>query len=544
MRFGPVAVQDAAGAVLAHAIDVAGQTWKKGRRLSEADLQDAKTAGIASVIAARFDDGDVAEDEAAAALAATLSSSKIVARAPATGRVNLYAEQAGLFRADRHLVDRLNAVDPAITLATLIDGAVVQAGQLVATVKIIPFATSRISLQQAKTVGRDGALIALAPFAAKRVGLIQTLLPGTNAKMLDKTSEVTKRRLGRSSSRLTEEMRCAHEVEALTDAISTAAARSELVLVFGASAVSDPADVIPAAIRAAGGVVERVGMPVDPGNLLVLGSLGDVPVVGAPGCARSPKENGFDWVLDRLLAGISVTSDDIAGLGVGGLLAEIRSRPAPRETASSEERGSSSSRTSGVAAIVLAAGRSSRMGDNHNKLLAEFDGVPLVRRVVEQVCGAGLDETLVVVGHQGDRVQEALSGLPLRFIKNDAASDGMSTSLKAGVAALLPQTRGALVVLADMPGVVTADFQAMLDVFAQSEGPTIVRATHGGKRGNPVLLPRACFDDIALLEGDVGARGIVESGSYPVVDVELGRAASLDVDTPEALQAAGGVLVR
>ncbi|WP_204333402.1 hypothetical protein, partial [Proteus mirabilis] len=85
----------------------------------------------------------------------------------------------------------------------------------------------------------------------------------------------------------------------------------DLVLVFGASAIADRRDVIPAALEQAGGEIEHLGMPVDPGNLLMVGRLGEVPVLGAPGCARSPKENGFDWVLTRLLAGLPVTKADI-----------------------------------------------------------------------------------------------------------------------------------------------------------------------------------------------------------------------------------------
>ena len=101
-------------------------------------------------------------------------------------------------------------------------------------------------------------------------------------------------------------------------------------MVFGASAIADRRDVIPAAIEAAGGAVEHFGMPVDPGNLLLVGRVGEKPVIGAPGCARSPKENGFDWVLQRLLAGLAVTRSDITRLGVGGLLMEIVSRGQPR----------------------------------------------------------------------------------------------------------------------------------------------------------------------------------------------------------------------
>src|SRR5690606_8991058 len=154
---------------------------------------------------------------------------------------------------------------------------------------------------------------------------------------------------------------------------------------------ADEEDVIPAGIRRAGGRVERTGMPVDPGNLLVLGSIGDKPVIGTPGCARSPKENGFDWVLDRLCAGIPVNSGDIAKLGVGGLLMEIPSRPQPRE-------GKPKAPLT-VGAVLLAAGRSSRMG-GPNKLLARFDGVPLVRHSADRLAGAtNVSPIVTVVGH-------------------------------------------------------------------------------------------------------------------------------------------------
>src|SRR5690606_9598904 len=115
-------------------------------------------------------------------------------------------------------------------------------------------------------------------------------------------------------SQLSGERRTAHDAAAVEAAIRAMSPDCDMVVVFGASAMCDPDDVIPAAIRRAGGEVLRTGMPVDPGNLLVLGRLGDKPVLGAPGCARSPKENGFDWVLDRLVAGLDVTASDIAGM--------------------------------------------------------------------------------------------------------------------------------------------------------------------------------------------------------------------------------------
>jgi molybdenum cofactor cytidylyltransferase len=283
---------------------------------------------------------------------------------------------------------------------------------------------------------------------------------------------------------------------------------------------------------AAGGEVRRVGMPVDPGNLLVLGKVGATTVIGAPGCARSPKLNGFDWVLDRLLAGLDVGSDDIAAMGVGGLLMEISSRPQPREAATR-------ARSLEVHALLLAAGRSRRMG-GPNKLLALFDGTPLARRTAEALGASGAAALHVVVGHQAGELRSALAGLDARIVENPEFETGLASSLKAGIAALPENAAGALVALADMPGVTAAVYDRLIEAFRRSDGEAIVRATHAGKRGNPVILPRALFAEVARLEGDTGARHLVEASELPVIDVEIGAAASLDVDTPEAMLQAGG----
>ena len=183
---------------------------------------------------------------------------------------------------------------------------------------------------------------------------------------------------------------------------------ADLLIAFGASAITDENDVIPAAIRAAGGEVSHFGMPVDPGNLLLIGELDGRPVLGAPGCARSPAENGFDWVLNRLLAGLEVRREDITGMGVGGLLMEIVSRPQPREPAAVEGDKK-------VAAIILAAGQARRMG-GPNKLTARFDGEPLVRRVAEHALKSKAGPVIVVTGHRAEEIAAALAGLDVRMV--------------------------------------------------------------------------------------------------------------------------------
>ncbi|WP_217574498.1 NTP transferase domain-containing protein [Mesorhizobium sp. GbtcB19] len=536
MKFGPVAIDEAEGAVLAHATTAGEKRFRKAHRLSGEDVAALKAAGISEVVAAVLEEGDLGEDAAAAKIADGMSHRNIEVKSAATGRVNLHASASGVFTVDVGMIDAINAVDPAITIATLAQHAPVEQGQMVATVKIIPFAVASSLVDAAVKICAGREIFAVNAYRPINVGVIQTVLPGTKPSVLDKTLRVTEARLARSGGRLTAERRTPHEVAPVAAAAAALARDNDMVVIFGASAMSDFADVVPAAIERAGGTVIRAGMPVDPGNLLVLGTLDGKRVVGAPGCARSPKENGFDWVLDRLIAGLDVTAGDIAGMGVGGLLMEIPTRPQPREPSPQPARSALK-----VDIVLLAAGRSSRMG-GPNKLLALFDGEPLVRRTAGRALGSQAAGTIVVTGHQRERVRSALGGLEVKLADNPDFADGLASSLKAGIAKVAPDAAGAMIVLGDMPGVSSRDLDSLIDAFRRSGGHAVVRASHQGKRGNPVLLPRSLFAAVAQLEGDTGARHLVEAEGLDVIDVEIGQGASIDVDTREALEGAGGVL--
>ncbi len=196
-----------------------------------------------------------------------------------------------------------------------------------------------------------------------------------------------------------------------------------------------------------------------------------------------------------------------------------------------------------VAAVVLAAGMASRMGTGAgHKLLAEFSGVPLVRHCVETVLASNADRTVVVTGHRAADIEEALAGLDVSFVRNDDYASGMASSLITGLDAIAAEADGMLVVLADMPGISTPDLDRMIAAFPAQEGHAIVRAVADGKRGNPVILPRAAFSAVRRLQGDIGARQIIENSGLAVVDIDIGTAAHLDLDTPDAVLAAGGVL--
>ncbi len=536
MWFGERAIDEAAGALLAHGVRAPGAMFKKGRRLSEADIAALRTAGVERVVVAVLETGDVAEDEAAGRLARAAAGAGTTVAEAFTGRANIHAEGRGLLVLDEERIHRFNLADEAITIATLQPHAVVDAQAMVATVKIIPFAAPAAAVERCLGMLAEGPLVRVAPFPPWRCRLIQTELAGTSAKMLDKTVRVTAERVARVGGELLGETRCAHRAEALAPAIREAeAAGFDMLLIAGASAITDRRDVLPAGVVLAGGCIEHFGMPVDPGNLLLMARLGERPVLGLPGCCRSPRLNGFDWVLERLAAGIEVGREDIMRMGIGGLLMEIGSRPQPRE-------GSPGTRTAApkIASLVLAAGQSRRMG-GPNKLLAEVDGKPLVRHAVEAALASRAAQVVVVVGHQQHEVRKALRGCKVRFVTNDDFAAGLSTSLKAGIGVLGEDVDGAVVCLGDMPRIAPPHIDRLIAAFNPLEGRSIVVPTWQGKRGNPVLWGRAHFQEFGALAGDVGARHLIGQHADELVEVAMEDAASqIDVDTPEALAALKG----
>lgn len=536
MKFGPLPLEEAEGAIAAHSVRLPDGAVRKGSVLGAADIARLAAAGLREVVVARLEPGDLGEDAAAQRLSHAVSGAGVDARAAFTGRANLHAGTAGVLRVDDAALDAFNGVDEAITLATLPDFSVVAAGDMVGTVKIIPYGVPAAQVAAAEAAG---AVLHVAPFRLRRVGLVSTLLPGLAAKVVDKTRAVTRGRLAGFGAQIACERRVPHEAPALEAAIRDVLAQGvDLVLVFGASAIADRADVIPAALVAAGGEVVRLGMPVDPGNLIMLGRHGTVPVLGAPGCARSPRENGFDFVLARLAAGIEVTAADIARMGRGGLLTDIATRPHPRAEAVAATGD-------GFAAVILAAGRSSRMGTGGNKLVAKVDGVPVVRRAAEAALASRARPVIVVTGHEQAHIADALHGLDVVLVHNPDFASGMASSLRAGIAAVPADAAGALVLLGDMPLVEAGLLDRLMAAHAPQEGRLICVPVDGGQRGHPVLWSRRYFAELCALEGDIGARHVLAANADAVAEVPVsGEGAFLDVDTPALLVEARAAAAR
>lgn len=334
MKFGPVAIADSVGSIVAHSVRHDGLVLKKGEIVTKSHVESLRAAGVTEVVVAQLENDDVGEDEAAGLLARAVAGAHVRVEKPFTGRSNLFAQRAGVLVIDEDGVDRVNDVDETLTVATLSPWKGVVEGEMIGTVKVIPYAAPRRALDVAIAASRKD-IIRIAPFTPKKVGVVSTVLAGLKPATITKTLRVMGERIAPMGGEISCDLRTPHDAHALADAIRKAQEQSDMIVVFGASAITDRRDVIPSALVSAGGEIVHLGMPVDPGNLLLVGRIAGKPLLGAPGCARSPKENGFDWVLQRLFADLPVTSADIKRMGVGGLLMEIVSRGHPREASAS-----------------------------------------------------------------------------------------------------------------------------------------------------------------------------------------------------------------
>jgi len=539
MKFGSMPLDHARGGIMAHSQRVGETMIRKGARLDEAAIAALREAGRSDVVCAMLEPGDVPEDIAADRLATPLVSPLIARSRAATGRVNLSAEVPGLLRVHTAMIDQLNSIDEALTIGTLPDYAVVAPKDLVATIKIIPFSVPGTVLTVAETLARqNGAPLTLYPFRHLRVGLVATELPGLKDSTTDKTIAVTEQRITQLTGSLLPPVRCPHDEESVARALEgLIAAGADMLLVIGASAVLDRRDVGPAGIVRAGGEIVHFGMPVDPGNLICVGRIGDKPALVLPGCARSPKLNGIDFILTRLFAGLKVTSGEIMRMGVGGLLKEFDNRPLPREKAPATLRVGAAPRSAPtIAAVVMAAGRSRRMAPHNKLLVTDQAGKTMIARVVDNVLSSNARPIMVVTGHQADQVEHALGGRPVRYVHAVDYAQGLAESLKAGIAAVPPECAGAIVCLGDMPLVTGRMIDRLLSVYDPEEGRSIVLPTFRGKQGNPMIWDRKYFPEILAISGDSGARFLVGKYAEAVAEVEMADDAVLrDFDTTESL---------
>ena len=332
MKFGEVALDEAVGGILAHKLfDDAGKlVFNKGHVLNAEDIAVLRQRGLQRITVTQLSSADLHENEAAARIGAAVAGQQVRMRAPGVGRANLTAGAGGVLHVDVPALELINNIYDGITIATRRAYSLVDAGEMVALVKVVPFGVPAARVVDVERIAEaSAAVLHVRPLQAMRVALIVSGTDATRERLLRSFHDPVRRRIEGWGSQLLKPAFCAHTPESVAQAIG-AQSGADLILVASVSAIMDREDVVPAALLQAGGSITLHGVPVDPGTLLMMGYLGDVAVVGAPGCIKSPKTNVIDWILPRLLSGERLTRANLVSMGHGGLLQDIAERPMPR----------------------------------------------------------------------------------------------------------------------------------------------------------------------------------------------------------------------
>ncbi|MCL4296387.1 MAG: molybdopterin-binding protein [Anaerolineae bacterium] len=322
MRVVRVPLNEAAGHILLH--NQAGpdgrKALKKGQRLTAADIALLRDLGREQVYIAILAEADLDENAAARRLGQIMTSQGLEPSSATTGRVNLMATFAGLFKVNVESLLSFNDIT-GVTLATIPNNSVVQPKTMVGTIKIIPYGLPHADLAAAEAIAGASRLVEVKPFVVRQAALITTGSTAAREKVIKSFTPALRDRLAGYNTTLLEGPYVSEDEVEISQALQWALnSGAKMILVAGETSIMDVDDITPRAIKAVGGEIVHYGMPVEPGNLMLLAYCGDIPIVGAPGCAKSRSYNVVDMVLPRLASGEHLTRRDLIALGHGGLL--------------------------------------------------------------------------------------------------------------------------------------------------------------------------------------------------------------------------------
>ena len=523
--------KESQGSILAQSYNLSERKLSKGTRVSKAIVELLNKENIKTILCAVPHENDLDEDAAAEAISKAIDRNRLYAEEASTGRVNFRTPALGVVRYNRELIKKINLVDESIAFSIVEHNQLLAKNDLIATLKIIPFFVSKIYVERVVALLSKHEIFKIHRLEEKKVGFIQTYYDWQKRSIFKATSNVTRSRLDALGCLLEKETLIPHDHESLCSEIkSSLDSGAQVLLISGASAITDRSDYIPKAILSVGGEIIQYGLAVDPGNLLLIGQIGNTTIIGMPGCARSPKLNGFDWVLQLLMANIPITKEELADMGAGGLLMEIASRPLPRALSKSVNK-----REKKIMGVILAAGNSTRMGKD-NKLLRNVGEASLIRNTAVEMLKSDLDSCSIVLGYQSDKVAEVIKDLNINLILNPLWQEGQASSLKAALNTLDDTYSDLLIMLGDMPGVKTRHINKVIEehLLANNRKSKITIPSFNGRKGNPVIWGRSFFPDLSNIEGDLGGRALFSQHPAAINLLDVDDSAFVtDADTPE-----------
>ncbi|MFT6497506.1 MAG: molybdenum cofactor cytidylyltransferase [Alphaproteobacteria bacterium] len=528
MKFENKPVINAIGMVSAHSHSTASGRISKGTTLEKLHIDELISMGVSDINVYHLEEDDVEESKASLLIAKAIANESLKVSLAFNGRTRIYAEKDSIFLVNKSIVDQINQMDESIAISTLNDQDIAYKNDLVLSVKIITYSISNLLLNQVLDLIKKNWVIFLKPFHPLSLAVIYTKSKNQKESLINNAKKTLSKRIEEFNSTISEIHECSHEYNEIKNAIDTVKkANIDLIVIFSASSVSDRRDIVPQAIESMHGKIIHFGMPVDPGNLTLFAQLDHVKIIAVAGSARSESLNGFDWFLNRLHAGIDINHKEINKLGVGGLLHDLRSYSRRKKF-----EKTTNSRKKNVVAIILAAGQSTRMGDQ-NKLLLKINENSMIKDYINKLNQCNLANIIVVTGHESSIIKEDLSDTGVLFAHNKEHKVGISSSIKAGVSKLESHVDAVLICLPDMPFVSAHEINQLIDNYSTDKGQLICVPTSFGQRGNPVLWDKRFFNELMQLEGDIGAKNLIDKYKEYLIEVSSGESVITDIDTKE-----------
>ncbi len=330
IKYKSIPLEEAVGMMLGHDMtqivpgEFKGPAFKKGHIIKEEDVSKLLDMGKMNIYVLDPKDGYVHENEAAARMARAASGRGVEHTEPSEGRINFISNSSGLLKINREALLKINSVQD-ITFATIHGNQIVKPGTAMAGTRIIPLATFEKNIEEVELICRENyPVIEVKPFRKLKVGVITTGTEVFSGRIKDKFGPVLKKKFTELNCEVFKQVLVSDDIEKTVDAMHALIDEGADLLALTGGMSVDPDDQTPHSIRKAGAKVITYGAPVYPGAMFMLAYIGDVPVVGLPGCVMYHRASIFELILPMIVAGESVTKEYIASLGHGGFCSNCK----------------------------------------------------------------------------------------------------------------------------------------------------------------------------------------------------------------------------
>ncbi len=534
MQVNEVKVFEAEGLILANDIELKSSIIKKGTKLSSSNISSLKLAGLETISCYKPNKNDIDAKTAIGMVAAAITGNNTAYILNDDGYCHIFAEKNGIIDIDEVRINRFNNSHPDIFINTIKKDEIVKKDDLLAVIRIIPYLINIDEVNNTiHTNTGQGSLISVADFNIKTTTLIQTTMPDTEEQLTSSTKIYLEELLLKADCKLKSDIKCEHNSEDIANSIYTAINQgAEFIIISPAKPTYGKSDIIPTALKESAIDIYKIHIPVETGFDTILAYKGKrIPVIQIPHNYHLGNNDTINKLICKLISKQKFNIEDITQLGFGSL--SIKSNITNKTK--SELLSGTSTKAKGkstIAAIILAAGRGTRMGGN-NKLLHEINDEPLFLQSIKSALKSKASPIIVVTGFEADRTEEYLRAYDVVILRNTGYKMGIKTSIDLALSSLPHSVDGALLIPADMPGITTEHIDKLIKSFKPNKKEALCISEFEGVKKNPILWPRNLFADANLIPDNSHLRPVfLEHTDYTKAVKTKNELDIIDINTP------------